>query len=311
LSLSYSAFAEDAPDAAAPNEVTAPESSETNAAAGPDASVSPSAEIVPARLPHFEQASYPGEARLREHFFGIHAAILAHWSYDERFSPLTYQSPNWGASLHYEFRGAKNHHMLSVLFGVGRAVNGFGDRVTFINGEDEKETLAIGRLQVQGALNYAYHRALFTSESAATKFYLGAILDAYVNIMSSLEFNWLAAYSLNASAQLTTDLAPQHFLAFRFYLPFLTYLCRPPWSIYDDPVMDAPEWTNAFRGRITSLNQYIRVTADLRYEYALTDTWRLSLIYALWYFFTDVPTRMYASSSNVLVGVTAGLGGSK
>jgi hypothetical protein len=256
-------------------------------------------------------AASAGEEAQPEHFAGLHAAALVHWSYDERFSPLAYRGASFGGALSYEFRGEENHHMAGARFGIGPTTGGFDERMTYVDEEGVARTLTVDRTQIQAALNYAYHRALARSPRGRTRLYLGALADAYVYLVSSLSFNWLAAYSLNASAQLTADPAPRHFVAVRFYVPLLTYLCRPPWSIYDDSVMDVPEWKNAFSGHLTSLNEYVRLTAELRYEYAIDRRWRLSFSYELSYFYTDDPTPFYAVANSFLVGATPGFGGGR
>ena len=258
-----------------------------------------------------EEQSQPKNDPPRKHFVGLHAVSSLFSNYDERVSPVASHSPDWGGALHYEFRGEKNHHLVSLKMGAGKPLSGLKDKVRVVDEEGEHHAYSNEGLQIQGDINYAYHRALVTSRSGDTKFNLGALLDAFFNITSALEIDWIAAYSLNASTQVTSDLAPRHFLAFRFYVPFLTYLCRPPWSIYDDPVMDVPEWQNAFLGHITSVHEYVRLTAELRYEYAITDTWRLSLAYEFSFFYVDDPAPMYAVANNFLVGIVPGFGGGK
>ncbi len=181
--------------------------------------------------------------------------------------------------------------------------------VTHEEDDGEVQTITVDSFQVQGDLFYAYHRALYVSSSGDLAVALGGSLDFYFNLISSVGITWVGAYSLNVSSMVIWKVAPSHALVFRVYLPFLVYLCRPPWSTITDEVMDSSSARNAFVGHITSVNDFFKIAAEIRYEVSVSEHLLLGFTYELSYYHSPEPLPLDSISNNFAIGVIPNFGG--
>ena len=242
--------------------------------------------------------------RPMRHFLGIHGSAFVHWMRDDVFSPLAYRGADWGGRLHYEYRGDWNHHFVVLQGGFGRPGNAVDPAYVFLDDDNVIDSESVETMQVQGYAQYAYHRILRNFANGRFRFGVGAIIDASMTYLESYQVTWLGAYALNVSTQLSMQLSERHLLVARIYIPFFAFLSRPPWSVYNDRIMDNHPALNAFEGGFTSFHEFFRLSADLRYEVLLNERVRMSFIYELTYVHVTEPEPMDAIRNNFMIGVT-------
>ncbi len=254
---------------------------------------------------HEAKRSEPSEGA--RHLIGVAAEGFAYYGIDRALSPRAYRGMNWGGALFYEYRGEKNLHDVTLREGLGSPKTRTDIYMADLDADGNPMIEKVDPFQVQGELQYAYHRLLLRRNTVDVG--LGCALDAYIDYLSAAGFTWLAAYSLNPSILTNWRPRPRHMLRVRVYSPLLTALSRPTWTIFNDAVLDRPPWTNLFVAKVTSVYQFARVAAEVTYEWAVSEHVRFALIYEISYIHTTVPRRADILCSNLSLGVVPNFSG--
>jgi hypothetical protein len=222
---------------------------------------------------------------------------------DQLASPLAYQGLLWGGRLSYEYRGQRGWHWLKTDVVVGRPTPVVGSR-----DDIARVGFPWGQSYLLGAnLRYGYHHVVARFAADRLVLLAGGLLtgDArvFVPTTQSNIFFRVLGWSLNAGAMACYRPASRHLIVAHLFVPFLTYLVRTPWPLYDNPSMKLRGSQFFFQGHMTSLNGYQAATARAHYEYEISPRWSATATYQLSFVNTPTPPKpITLLESSLLVG---------
>jgi hypothetical protein len=225
----------------------------------------------------------------RPHRLGIMGRALIYYGLDQIASPRAYRGVVGGGSLFYEYCGEKNHHMLILGGSAGHVRPKTRSQFGIQDADGELTVQTSDPFYVDAQMQYAYHR-LLRHPTKPFNIGIGAALDADVRLLFfSYPVSWQGAYSLNISAMTVLNPKKRHAVILRLYLPFVTQLSRPAWTVLDADIIDRPKVLSLITGELTSVHKYLKITAEARYEFTISPCIKLGFIYEISYTHIAVP----------------------
>ena len=197
---------------------------------------------------------------------------------DLNFSPLNYSNSGLVIDFSYQ-RYLKNANRLFVSTGISSgdlntAVSEFNtsDHYNFNLELGFLKNIPINASELKLWLGGQYH------------FYFDAI---FYEGTEAITFYGLHGFDLTGS--ISWDISSKHELSSTISLPVFGLLLRPPWTGWDKYIVEHEDnrLPLYFRGKWTSLNDFLAFNWNIQYHFAITPGWSLTAEYQFRYYRTD------------------------
>jgi hypothetical protein len=125
---------------------------------------------------------------------------------------------------------------------------------------------------------------------------------AFFNGVQAVTFYGL--HSIDLAGKLEWDITQKHSLSGTLALPVFGLLVRPPWTGWDKFIVSNEESMIPifFRGKWTSVNNFITCNLDLQYQYVIAPRWNFVAGYQFRYYRTQTLKTAIIPSSQITIG---------
>jgi hypothetical protein len=247
-----------------------------------------------------------GGYALRRHHLGLSVGTSVFRERDELASPLAYQGLLFGGSLSYEYRGDRNDHWTYLGAGGGSL------KAAIASGAYPPGTHMGVADSAYANLRYGYHRVIHRRLDGRLDLSAGVVLDLASHVYKPSgadDLFWLTTYSLDVGVMARYEPTSRHSLVARLFSPFVTYLSRTAWSIYDNSTQKVSlnHLLSGGQTKVTSLSGYRSVTARFDYAYRFSARWSGTASYELTYRNSAISDPIQTLQNSILLGLSVGI----
>jgi hypothetical protein len=212
---------------------------------------------------------------------------------DANFSPLNYTSGGFAFQMGYQ-RNTKNDDLIfiSTDLVLGALINMHSEYATSARYIANIEmgylkNIANSIPNVKTQLGGQYHTYLDM---------------AFFNGVQAVTFYGL--HSIDLAGKLEWDITQKHSLSGTLALPVFGLLVRPPWTGWDKFIVSNEESLIPifFRGKWTSLNNFLACNLDVQYQYKIAPRWDFVAGYQFRYYRTQSLKTAIIPSNQINIG---------
>jgi hypothetical protein len=226
------------------------------------------------------------------HQIGVAVGAVHNQVRDEILAPLSWDGPGLVLDLWYAFENNSGRHQLELSAPFSFPTNRY-DHQSWTWG---------------GYAGYSYIHKVAQSKKAGTVL-VGALIDWRATGQEYYSWDvshvyWLNAYELGPTATWRLSFGKKHAIAARLDFPLVALVSRPPLHRYNDEESDG-YWFAHINDNLTltSLHEYISVTAKLDYDWRVHKHVIVGLAYRFHFTTFSEPARFSTLSHNILMKV--------